>query len=195
MKMASVLALVLLAAPSAAKAGDVDETTPPPGLPVAQAPTEITIDRKTQFLGGLGLGGPLGAQATVGFLHGLGADVQEREDHSRVKAVCAFPISRCARGFLLEVGAGSGGGKASLGFGGHARVEDDGFHGAVEASLKLSVARTWGSPIGTNPNLTYLGPELGLSVMHVGLDVGVLWRVSGQGGSSAVFSWGLGLRL
>ena len=171
------------------------ETAPPPGVPVGQAPTEITIDRKNQFAGGLGFGGPLGVQAMVGILHGLGADVEEREDHSRVKAVCAVPIPHCARGFLFEVGAGSGGGRASLGIGGRARVEDDGFHGVVGANLKLSVARTWGSPIGTDPNLTYLGPELGLSVMHVGVDLGVLWRVSGQGGSSAVFSWGLGLRL
>jgi hypothetical protein len=195
MKMASVLALVLLGAPSAAKAGDIDTATPPARAPMGQAPTEITIDRKTQFVGGLGFGGPLGVQASVGFLHGLGADVQEREDHTRVKAVCAAPIPHCARGFLFEVGAGSGGGKASLGVGGRARVEDDGFHGAVGANLKLSVARTWGSPIGTEPNLTYLGPELGLSAMHVGLDIGVLWRLSGQGGSSAVLSWGLGFRL
>ena len=195
MRMATVLALVVLAAPSALRAGGADETAPPPGVPVGKAPTEITIDRKTQFAGGLGFGGPLGAQATVGILHGLGADVEERDDHSRVKAVCAVPIPHCARGFLFEVGAGSGGGKASLGIGGRARVEDEGFHGAVGANFKLSVARTWGSPIGTEPNLTYLGPELGLSVMHAGLDVGVLWRVSGQGGSSAVFSWGLGLRL
>jgi hypothetical protein len=193
MKLASVLVSLLLVGPALWASGD--DTVRPPGAPVGQVPTEITIDRKTQFSGGLGFGGPLGVQATVGLLHGLGADVQERDDHSRVKAVCAVPIPHCARGFLLEVGAGSGGGKASLGIGGHARVEEEGFHGAVEANFKLSVARTWGSPIGTEPNLTYLGPELGLAVMHVGLDVGILWRVSGQGGSSAIFSWGLGLRL
>jgi hypothetical protein len=194
MGLASVL-VSLLVVGSGALGASAEETLAVPGAPVGQAPTEITIDRKTQFSGGLGFGGPLGVQATVGLLHGLGADVQEREDHSRVEAVCAVPIPHCARGFLLEVGAGSGGGKASLGIGGHARVADEGFHGVVGANFKLSVARTWGSPIGTAPNLTYLGPELGLSAMHVGLDVGVLWRVSGQGGSSAVFSWGLGLRL
>jgi hypothetical protein len=157
------------------------------------ARTEVTIDRKNLFVAGVGFGGPLGASATLGLLHGLGADVAE--DSERVKAVCAAPIPHCAHGFLLQADAGSGGGKLSLGLGARARVESEDFHGAVGADIRLSVARTWGSPIGTEPDLTYLGPEIGLSIVHVGVNLGVLWRVSGHGGSTALFSWGLGARL
>jgi len=192
MKAATGLAFLLLALAGETVLAD---DAAPTGAPTPLAPTEITLDKANQFLGGIGFGGPLGAQGTIGLLKGLGADVQEHEDNTRVRAVCAVPIPHCARGFLLEVGAGSGGGRASLGVGARARVEDEDFHGVAGAALKLTVARTWGSPIGTDPNLTYLGPELGLEVKHVGLDLGVLFRVSGEGGSSAVFSWGLGFRL
>jgi hypothetical protein len=125
--------------------------------------------------------------------HGLGADVSEEKD--RVKAVCAAPSRYCARGFVLEVGGGSGGGKLSLGLGARARVENEDFRGVAAAALKLSVARTWGSPIGARPDTTYLGPEMSVGVTKVGINLGLLWRVSGRGGPVAVFSWGLGLAL
>jgi hypothetical protein len=185
-----VAVFVLLAGPVAVQA-DGGPPSAPLGAP--KAVTEVTIDRKNQLVGGVGFSGPLGFGATVGLLHGLGADVEE--DTATVRAVCAAPVPHCAHGFLLEAGAGSGGGKVSLGVAARARAETEDFHGPAEANLRLSVARTWGAPIGTDPNLTYLGPELGLSVMHVGVNLGVLWRVSGRGGSSAVFSWGLGFRM
>ena len=159
------------------------------------AQSQVTIDRSNQFVAGLGYGGPLGATASVGLLHGLGADVEEKEDDERVRAVCAVPIAHCARGFLLQAEAGSGGGKLSLGIGGHARVDTEDFRGAFGLDLKASVAHTWGSPVGTEPGPTYVGPELDLTIKHFGGSVGVLWRVAGGGGASAVFSWGLGLRL
>jgi len=194
MKLAASLAVLCLASSAQLRAAE-DPPTPPavdvsPALP---ARTEVTIDRKDAFVGGVGFGGPLGASVTIGLLHGLGADVAE--DAERVKAVCAAPIPHCAHGFLLQGGAGSGGGKVSLGLGARARVDSEDFHGAVGLDLKVSVARTWGSPVGTDPDLTYLGPELGFSIKHVGVDLGVLWRVSGRGGSTALFSWGLGARL
>src|SRR6185369_7291037 len=40
-----------------------------------------------------------------------------------------------------------------------------------------------------------LGPELDLSVLRINLTLGVLFRVRGDGGSSALFSWGLGFGL
>jgi hypothetical protein len=196
MRRSTPLVLILLG-PATLLAGDgpiPDEGPAPPEGPVAGASaSEVTIDRQDQPIVGLGFGGPLGVQATIGLLHGLGADVKDED--GRVKAVCAAPISYCARGFLLEAGAGSGGGKLSLGLGGRVHVDEEDFHGAVGASLKVSVARTWGSPIGTDAGLTYLGPELDLSVLHVGASVGVLWRVSGRGGAAAVFSWGLWFQL
>jgi hypothetical protein len=172
-------------------------SVPAPGqdLPVAALPadTEITLDKDTQVAAGLGFGGPIGAAGSIRVLHGLGADV--REEDGRVKAVCALPIPHCARGFLFQADAGSGGGKLSLGVGARARVEEPDFRGTVGVGLRASLVRTWGSPIGTEPNLTYLGPELDLSVLRVNLTLGVLWRLSGHTGSSALFSWGLGFGL
>ena len=43
--------------------------------------------------------------------------------------------------------------------------------------------------------LTYLGPEADLSALRINLTLGVLFRVGGDGGSSALFSWGLGFGL
>jgi hypothetical protein len=49
-----------------------------------------------------------------------------------------------------------------------------------------------GVAVGTDPGLGYLGPELDLSIVRVNTTLGVLWRVSGSGGKSVLFSWGLG---
>jgi hypothetical protein len=161
--------------------------------PNAKAKTEITIDKDTQVAVGIGFGGPIGAAGSFRVLHGLGADV--RAEDGRVKAVCAIPIPHCAQGFLFQADAGSGGGKLSLGIGARAHVDEEDFRGTVGVSLRASLARTWGSPIGTEPNLTYLGPELDLSVLRFNLTLGVLWRVSGHAGASAVFGWGIGFGL
>jgi hypothetical protein len=183
----SAAVLVCLTGPAWAQ----EDPAPPPATPRPE--TEIVIDRKTQFTGGVAFGGPLGATASIGLLHGLGADV--REDQERVKAVCALPLPHCAKGFLLEATAGSGGGKLSLGLGANARVESEDFRGTFGVGLKASLARTWGSPIGTEPGLTYLGPELDLVAWRVGVGLGVLWRLDGHAGKSVLFSWGLGVRL
>jgi len=170
---------------------------PAPELPSSKAgtkaATEITIDKGTQVAVGIGFGGPMGLAASVRLLHGLGADVREGE--GRVKAVCAVPIRHCAQGFLFQADAGSGGGKLSLGIGARARVEEKDFRGTVGVSLRASILRTWGSPIGTEPDLTYLGPELDLSIVRVNLTLGVLWRLAGHTGASAVFGWGIGFGL
>ena len=161
--------------------------------PRAPAKTEITLDRRTQLGAGIGFSGPLGAAASLRILHGLGADV--RDGSTRVNAVCAIPMPHCAQGFLIQADAGSGGGKLSLGVGARAHVDEESFRGTAGVALRLALARTWGNPIGTEPGLTYLGPELDLSVIRINLTLGVLFRVSGDRGSSALFSWGLGFGL
>jgi hypothetical protein len=161
--------------------------------PRAPAKTEVTLDRSTQIGAGISFSGPIGAGASLRLLHGLGADV--KDDGTRVKAVCAVPMPHCAQGFLLQADAGSGGGKLSLGVGVRAHVQDEGFRGTAGVALRLAVARTWGNPVGTDPGLTYVGPELDLSVIRIGLTLGVLFRVSGDHGSNALFSWGLGFGL
>lgn len=177
------------AVPSPAAPSPV-EVAPDPTLP---ARTDVTIDRRNQVVAGIGFGGPLGGTFRLDLLHGLGADVREEKEH--VTATCALPIQYCGGGFVLGAEAGSGGGKLSLGVGANARAQSDDFHGTVGVGLKASLARTWGSPVGTEPGLTYLGPEFDLYVLRFGVTLGVLWRVSGSGGSSALFTWGLGIRL
>jgi hypothetical protein len=181
-------------APAADPASAVASVDHPVVLdPSAPAKTTVNLDRSTQVAAGIGFSGPIGAGASLRLLHGLGADV--KDDGTRVKAVCAVPMPHCAQGFLLQADAGSGGGKLSLGLGVRAHVEDEGFRGTAGVALRLAVARTWGNPVGTDPGLTYVGPELDLSVIRIGLTLGVLFRVSGDHGSNALFSWGLGFGL
>jgi hypothetical protein len=176
---------------AARSASTVTSAPKPSGSPPAEA--EVTIDRRDAVVAGARFGGPTGASLRLSLLHGLGAKVREKDE--KVDAVCAVPIPHCAGGFLLDAEAGTGGGKLSLGVGANAKVQSEDFRGTVGAGLKLSVAQTWGDPIGTDPGLTYLGPELDLYVLRVGVSFGVLFRVAGDGGSSTLFSWGLGLRL
>jgi len=159
----------------------------------APAKTDITLDLRTQVRAGLGFSGPLGGMGSVQILHGVGADI--KDDGTRVKAVCAIPIPHCAQGFLLRADAGSGGGKLSVGLGASAKVDAEGFKGTAGMALRLAVAHTWGDPIGQPAGLTFLGPELDLSVARINLTLGVLFKVRGNGGSSALFSWGLGVGL
>lgn len=161
--------------------------------PTAPAETDVTLDWRTQVRAGLGFSGPLGGIGSLQILHGLGADI--RSDGTRVKAVCAIPMPYCAQGFLLRADAGSGGGKLSLGVGGWAKVDDEGFKGTAGVALRVALAHTWGHPIGQPTGLTLLGPELDLSIMRIDLTLGVLFKVGGNGGSSALFSWGVGFGL
>jgi hypothetical protein len=194
--VASTTAAPAAAAPPASAPSPGTPSPTPPDVapnPALPARTDITIDRSSQAVAGIGFGGPLGATFRLDLLHGLGADVRDEKD--RVKAVCALPIPHCGGGFLLGAEAGSGGGKLSLGIGANARVDSEDFKGTVGVDLKASLAHTWGSPVGTEPGLTYLGPELDLYVLRFGVGLGALWRVSGSGGSSVLFTWGLGFRL
>jgi hypothetical protein len=154
------------------------------------AATDVTLDLGTRFRVGVGFVGPLGATGRVSLLHGLGADV--RDEGTRVKAICAVPIRHCAQGFLLQAEAGTGGGKLSLGVGAYAKVQEESFKGTAGVAFRLAVARTWGDPLGTDPGLTYLGPELDLQVLRINLTLGVLFRVAGDTGGKTLFSWGLG---
>ena len=171
----------------------ISATEPAAPASVSRPETDVTVDKSSQVVAGLGFSGPLGAGVSLRVLHGLGADIRDGGD--RVEAVCALPIPHCARGFTVDASAGTGGGKLSLGIGARARVNEEDFRGTVGVGLRVALARTWGSPIGTNPGLSYLGPELDMSVVRVNVTLSVLWRVSGQGGASVLFSWGLGFGL
>jgi hypothetical protein len=147
------------------------------------APAAVATAQERALIGGAGYGGPLGAAVMGELLYGLKVDVHEDEERVKGRA-----------GLLVQLHAGTGGGKLSLGVGARAGVDSDDFQGSVAAGLKLSLARTWGSSLGTPSGVTYLGPELDLSAMHVGLSLGPLFRVGGAGGGAVLFSWGLGVR-
>ena len=147
------------------------------------APAGVATAQERALSGGAGYGGPLGAAVMGELLYGLKVDVPEDEERVKGRA-----------GLLVQLHAGTGGGKLSLGVGARAGVDSDDFKGSVAAGLKLSLARTWGSSLGTPSGVTYLGPELDLSAMHVGLSLGPLFRVGGTGGGAVLFSWGLGVR-
>jgi hypothetical protein len=132
---------------------------------------------------GVGWGGPLGAALTGEYIYGLRADIDDDGEHVKGRA-----------GLLFQLHAGSGGGKLSVGAGARGRVETDDFKGVAAAALKLSVAHTWHDPVGTEAGLTYLGPEIDLSAMHVALSLGPLFRIAGNGGSAVLFSFGVGVR-
>jgi hypothetical protein len=161
--------------------------------PTAKAKTEVTLDRRTQLGLGAGFSGPLGFAGSLQILNGIGADI--KDDETRVKAVCAVPMPHCAQGFLLRLDAGSGGGKFSLGLGAYANVNEDDFKGTAGVAFRVALARTWGNPIGTEPDLTYLGPELDLSILRINVTLGVLFRIDGDRGAGTLFSWGLGFGL
>jgi hypothetical protein len=168
---------------------------PAPALDLTvPAETDVTLQMRTQVRAGVGFSGPFGAMASVQLLRGVGADVRS-DDGTRVKAVCGVPLPHCAQGFLLRADAGTGGGRLSLGLGAWAKVDTEDFRGTAGVAVRLAVAHTWGDPIGQPAGLTYLGPEVDLSVLRINLTLGVLFRVGGNGGSSALFSWGLGFGL
>ena len=144
---------------------------------------DVTITPRTHFSVGAGYGGPLGPAGTVELLYGLGADV--REDGERVNA---------RFGPLLQLHAGAGGGKLSLGVGAAADLTTDDFHGPAGAALKLSLVRTWRSTLDDATERTYLGPELEFSVRHINVGLGVLTRLAGTGGHRVRFAWDLGVR-
>jgi hypothetical protein len=164
------LALALAVAGGSAWAGD-------------DGPDRLLVSPRTRAAVAAGYGAPLGATAGIDLVHGLGADVQD--DGQTVKAVA---------GVVVQLQAGTGGGKLSLGAGARAHVDADDFNGPAFAALKASLVRTWGTPVGTGRQLTYLGPELEVSVLHVDVGLGVLARLGGDGGRRLLFAWTLGVR-
>jgi hypothetical protein len=150
--------------------------------PIAE--TEVTIRNKVHASAGAGFTGPLGGTVFGEMILGLRADV--RDDGARVSGLA---------GLVVQAHAGTGGAKLSLGAGVRARIDEEDFRGGITVGCLVSLARTRRSPIGTEPGLTYLGPELELSVKHVAVTLGTLWRIDGSVGKSVMLSWGIGLRL
>jgi len=89
-------------------------------------------------------------------------------------------------GVLLQVDAGLGGGKASVGL-----ATSNPPYGMA---IKASALRTWSRAWGATPDNTYVGLEAEL-VASVSLSLGYMRRVSGSGGPANLLTWGFGFGL
>jgi hypothetical protein len=91
----------------------------------------------------------------------------------------------CSHSFLvLQVEAGEGGGKLQFGYGSWYMAG-----GAV----KLSLLRTWGDPIGIEPNQTYLGAECQLNLFLLNGAVGLYAEIDGDGEDETLVTWSAGI--
>jgi hypothetical protein len=97
-----------------------------------------------------------------------------------------------ARGLLVQAQPGLGGGALTVGF---APVS---FHAqgtqAIGLAVKARLLRTWGSPWGTEPGVTYAGFEAGVA-MGVKLGAGLLWKVGSGPGDDRIWTWSVGIGL
>jgi hypothetical protein len=89
-------------------------------------------------------------------------------------------------GFLLQLDAGLGGGKVSMGL-----ATSSPPYGVA---IKASGLRTWSNAWGASPGNSYLGVELEL-VAELSLSLGYMRRVGGSEGPANLFTWGLGYGL
>jgi hypothetical protein len=97
-----------------------------------------------------------------------------------------------ARGLLLQVQPGVGGGALNVGF------VPVSFYAqgtqAIAFGVKARLLRTWGSPWGTEPGRTYAGFEAGIAV-GVKLAAGLLWKVDSGSGNDRIVTWAIGVGL
>jgi hypothetical protein len=97
------------------------------------------------------------------------------------------------RGFLIQVQPGLGGVSFNVGW---APVALPAWGTqAVGLAIKVRALRTWGEPWGgLEPEQSYVGGEVGVAWI-VKISVGVLTRVSGDGGKKTIVTWGVGIGL
>jgi hypothetical protein len=95
-----------------------------------------------------------------------------------------------ARGLLLQVQPGVGGGALNVGFvplSFYAQGTQ-----AIALGVKARILRTWGSPWGTEAGRTYAGFEAGFAV-GVKLAAGLMWKVDSGPGEGRIVTWSIGL--
>jgi hypothetical protein len=97
-----------------------------------------------------------------------------------------------ARGLLVQVQPGVGGGALNVGFV-PVSFRAQGVQ-AIGVGVKARLLRTWGTPWGTEPGVTYAGFEAG-AAMGVKLAAGLLWKVGSGSGDDRVWTWSVGLGL
>jgi len=167
------------ASPSPAAQPGPPSTVQPSPLPAA--PPKPAATGQTRRFGStfaVNGGSPLGLSASAALIVGR---VQTGGD------TCPSAV-----GSLLQVEAGIGGGKVSLGrlFFTYCYTP---FGSLGAADLKVSLVRTWGSPLWAPVNRTYLGPELDIGVADWKISLGLLFRVGEDPATKRLrFTWELG---
>ncbi|HVR72421.1 MAG TPA: hypothetical protein VMT87_16410 [Vicinamibacteria bacterium] len=152
-----------------------------PDKPTAQptpapTPTPRVSRRVAAPTFALGAGGPLLASASAGVI--LGTDRSLPDE-------CPSP-----RGWLLQAEGGLGGVKLS---GGPAFTYCQTVFGSLgAAALQATWARTWGRPLGTEPDLSYVGGELDIGLIDWRVTLGLLKRTgTATEGANWLFTWGI----
>ncbi len=97
-----------------------------------------------------------------------------------------------ARGLLIQVQPGIGGGALNVGFV-PLSFRAQGTQ-AIGVAVKARLLRTWGSPRGTDPGLTWAGFEVGIAI-GVKLAGGLLWKASSGPGAERIWTWSVGVGL
>jgi hypothetical protein len=92
-------------------------------------------------------------------------------------------------GLLLRAEAGIGGGRLDLG---PAFTYCYSPFGSLAAgAFTATVLRTWGEPLGAEPNRTYAGGEFDVGLADWSIGLGLLYRVDGDD-DRWLFTWSLG---
>jgi len=124
----------------------------------------------------LGAGGPLLASASAGVI--LGTDRAQPDE-------CPSP-----RGWLLQAEGGVGG--AKLGGGPVFTYCHTPFGSLGAGSVQAVWVRTWGRPLATEPDLSYVGGELDLGLIDWRVTLGLVKRTGdAAAGANWLFTWGI----
>ena len=173
---------VALASPLAAQEPPASSppATPPPGHVPAPVPTPTPTPRPSRRVAAptlaAGVGGPLLVSASAGLI--LGSDRAAADE-------CPSP-----RGLLIQAEGGVGGLKVGAG---PVFTYCHTVLGALGAgAVQAAYARTWGNPLGTEPDLNYAGGELRLGLVDWRVTLGLLKRAGGaERGANWLFTWGI----
>lgn len=131
-----------------------------------------------------------GYSRPLGFSGALGAMAARLPSGTPCRLLCSFT------GPFVQLGAGSGGARMSLGFGRlWADLTDRGTFASsayMGIGVRATLLRTWSDPVGTAVGGTFLGPEMEFSVAKINISLGALRRLDGAHSGDWTFSWSLG---
>ncbi len=169
----AVSCLLLALVPARPLRAQAPEQTAPQPTP---APTPRPARRVAAPTFALGAGGPLLVSASAGVI--LGTDRAQADE-------CPSP-----RGWLVQAEGGVGGAKLS---GGPVFTYCHTRFGSLGAgSVQAAWVRTWGRPLATEPDLSYLGGELDLGLIDWRITLGLLKRTGDATlGANWLFTWGI----